>query len=221
MRLTILFCFCIGFLFSQKAELTGGIIAFNKKDIDTAKELIDVAYEKYMKKLESGAKDKPKIMSKFWHYRGQVYLELGDLDITEEPMEVGPTVHYMMGGIRVDAETSSSTIKGMYSAGESAAGLHGANRLGGNSLSDLLVFGNIAGYSAANFASNSEEVTIHKSVIEKAIEETLQSFGNDNTEDPYKMHAELQDVMEKHVGIVRDEKSLEEGIKKLRDKEWI
>ena len=134
-------------------------------------------------------------------------------------MEVGPTVHYMMGGIRVDPETSSSTIEGMYSAGESAAGLHGANRLGGNSLSDLLVFGNIAGYSAANFAAKCEDLTIHKSAIEGAIEETLKSFDNDNTEDPYKMHAELQDIMEKHVGIVREEKSLEEGIQKLKNME--
>ncbi|HCV00273.1 MAG TPA: fumarate reductase/succinate dehydrogenase flavoprotein subunit [Dehalococcoidia bacterium] len=147
------------------------------------------------------------------------FKELGDLDITKEPMEVGPTVHYMMGGIRVDPETSSSTIEGMYSAGESAAGLHGANRLGGNSLSDLLVFGNIAGYSAANFAAKCEDLTIHKSVIEGAIEETLKSFDKNNTEDPYKMHAELQDIMEKHVGIVRDEKSLEEGIQKLKNME--
>tara|TARA_B100000579_G_scaffold437545_1_gene467356 strand:- start:979 stop:2793 length:1815 start_codon:yes stop_codon:yes gene_type:complete len=147
------------------------------------------------------------------------FKELGDLDITQEPMEVGPTVHYMMGGIKVDAESSSSTIEGMYAAGESAAGLHGANRLGGNSLSDLLVFGNISGYSAANFAANSEEVTLHKGVIEKAIEETLKSFGKENTENPYKMHAELQDIMEKHVGIVREEKSLDEGIEKLKDME--
>ncbi len=147
------------------------------------------------------------------------FKELGDLDITQEPMEVGPTVHYMMGGIKVDAESSSSTIEGMYAAGESAAGLHGANRLGGNSLSDLLVFGNISGYSAANFAANSEEVTLHKGVIEEAIEETLRSFGKENTENPYKMHAELQDIMEKHVGIVREEKSLDEGIKKLKDME--
>tara|TARA_B100000941_G_C28490512_1_gene547660 strand:- start:68 stop:1867 length:1800 start_codon:yes stop_codon:yes gene_type:complete len=147
------------------------------------------------------------------------FKELGDLDITNEPMEVGPTVHYMMGGIKVDAETSSSTIEGMYAAGESAAGLHGANRLGGNSLSDLLVFGNISGYSAANYAANSDERTIHKGVIEEAIEETLKSFNKDNTENPYKMHAELQDIMEKHVGIVREEKSLDEGIKKLENME--
>ena len=105
----------------------------------------------------------------------------------------------------------------MYAAGESAAGLHGANRLGGNSLSDLLVFGNISGYSAANYAANSEERTLHKGVIEEAIKETLKSFDKDNTENPYKMHAELQDIMEKHVGIVREEKSLDEGIKKLEN----
>ena len=131
---------------------------------------LDIAWIK--EKISNSEEHIKKKLPSMYHQ----FKQLANLDITEEPMEVGPTVHYMMGGIRVDAETSSSTIKGMYSAGESAAGLHGANRLGGNSLSDLLVFGNIAGYSAANFASNSEEVTIHKSVIEKAIEETLQSF---------------------------------------------
>ena len=145
------------------------------------------------------------------------FKELGDLDITEEPMEVGPTTHYMMGGISVDAETGASTLKGMYAAGEAAAGLHGANRLGGNSLSDLLVFGNISGRSAANFALKEEGVSFSKSKLKEAVKETLEPFAKDKTENPYHLHQELQDIMEMHAGIVREEESLNEGIEKLKD----
>ena len=144
------------------------------------------------------------------------FKELGDLDITEEPMEVGPTTHYMMGGITVDAETGASSLKGMYAAGEAAAGLHGANRLGGNSLSDLLVFGNISGRAAANFALNTEEVSFNKSKIKKAANEILDCFSDTKTENPYHLHRELQDIMELHAGIVREEESLNEGIEKLK-----
>ena len=145
------------------------------------------------------------------------FKELGDLDITEEPMEVGPTTHYMMGGISVDAETGASTLKGMYAAGEAAAGLHGANRLGGNSLSDLLVFGNISGRSAANFALKSEEISLSKNKLKEAVKETLEPFSKDKTENPYHLHQELQDIMEMHAGIVREEESLNEGIEKLKE----
>ena len=144
------------------------------------------------------------------------FKELGDLDITEEPMEVGPTTHYMMGGITVDAETGASSLKGMYAAGEAAAGLHGANRLGGNSLSDLLVFGNISGRAAANFALNTEEVSFNKGKIKKAANEILDCFSSSKTENPYQLHRELQDIMELHAGIVREEESLNEGIEKLK-----
>ena len=145
------------------------------------------------------------------------FKELGDLDITEEPMEVGPTTHYMMGGITVDAETGATSLKGMYAAGEAAAGLHGANRLGGNSLSDLLVFGNISGRAAANFALNTEEISISKSKLKKAANEILDCFSDTKTENPYHLHRELQDIMEMHAGIVREEESLNEGIEKLKD----
>ena len=145
------------------------------------------------------------------------FKELGDLDITEEPMEVGPTTHYMMGGITVDAETGASSLKGMYAAGEAAAGLHGANRLGGNSLSDLLVFGNISGRAAANFALNTEEISFSKSKLKKAANEIIDSFSDTKTENPYHLHRELQDIMEMHAGIVREEESLNEGIEKLKD----
>ena len=145
------------------------------------------------------------------------FKELGDLDITEEPMEVGPTTHYMMGGISVDAETGASSLKGMYAAGEAAAGLHGANRLGGNSLSDLLVFGNISGRAAANFALNSEEISFNKGKVKQAVSEILSCFSSEKTENPYYLHQELQDIMEMHAGIVREEDSLNEGIEKLKD----
>ena len=145
------------------------------------------------------------------------FKELGDLDITEEPMEVGPTTHYMMGGITVDAETGATSLKGMYAAGEAAAGLHGANRLGGNSLSDLLVFGNISGRAAANFALNTEEISFSKSKIKKAANEIIDCFSDTKTENPYHLHRELQDIMEMHAGIVREEESLNEGIEKLKD----
>ena len=145
------------------------------------------------------------------------FKELGDLDITKEPMEVGPTTHYMMGGITVDAETGASSLKGMYAAGEAAAGLHGANRLGGNSLSDLLVFGNIAGRSAANFALSTEEISVNKGKIKKAADAILDCFSETKSENPYHLHQELQDIMEMHAGIVREEESLNEGIEKLKN----
>ena len=145
------------------------------------------------------------------------FKELGDLDITEEPMEVGPTTHYMMGGISVNAETGASSLKGMYAAGEAAAGLHGANRLGGNSLSDLLVFGNISGRAAANFALKTEELSFSKGKLKEAAEQILESFSKDKTENPYHLHQELQDIMEMHAGIVREEESLNEGIEKLTE----
>ena len=144
------------------------------------------------------------------------FKELATLDITEEPMEVGPTTHYMMGGIKVEAGTASSTIPGLYAAGEAAAGMHGANRLGGNSLSDLLVFGKIAGQSASNFAQTNTYVSPHGKGINKSIEDTLKPFEA-GTENPYQMHEELQEIMEAHAGIVRTGNELEKGIKKLED----
>ena len=129
-------------------------------------------------------------------------------------MEVGPTTHYMMGGIKVDAGTAASTIDGLYAAGEAAAGMHGANRLGGNSLSDLLVFGKIAGQSASNYAQENAHVSPHGDEIKRGISEALKPFES-GTENPYDIHAELQEVMEAHAGIVRTGEALEEGIQKL------
>ena len=146
------------------------------------------------------------------------FKELATLDITKEPMEVGPTTHYMMGGIKVEANTAASTVPGLYAAGEAAAGMHGANRLGGNSLSDLLVFGKIAGQCAANFAQENSRISPHGEEIEKSIENTLEPF-EDGDENPYQIHQELQEIMESHAGIVRTGEELEKGIRKLEELE--
>jgi succinate dehydrogenase / fumarate reductase flavoprotein subunit len=142
------------------------------------------------------------------------FKELATLDITKEPMEVGPTTHYMMGGIKVDAGTAASTVGGLYAAGEAAAGMHGANRLGGNSLSDLLVFGKIAGQSASNYAQKNAHTSPHGDEIKRGIDDALKPF-KDGTENPYAIHEELQEVMEAHAGIVRTGEGLEKGIQKL------
>src|SRR5437879_15677 len=117
------------------------------------------------------------------------FKELADVDITKGPMEVGPTCHYMMGGIRVDAETAQSTVPGLFAAGEAAAGLHGANRLGGNSLSDLLVFGRRAGLAASQYAKRSSGSSFDNSQIEQAEHELLAPFSNSVTDRPYAVQA--------------------------------
>ena len=143
------------------------------------------------------------------------FKELADVDITKGPMEVGPTCHYMMGGIRVDAETAQSTIPGLFAAGEAAAGLHGSNRLGGNSLSDLLVFGRRAGLAAAEHAKRAPAVSFDNSQIEQAEKELLAPFSNSGTESPYAVHRDLQEVMQNLVGIYRTKEDLEEALVEL------
>jgi len=142
------------------------------------------------------------------------FKELATLDITKEPMEVGPTTHYMMGGVRVDAATAASTVSGLFAAGEAAAGMHGANRLGGNSLSDLLVFGKIAGQSASNYSQENSKISPHGSEIDESIKKALEPFEK-GAENPYHIHQELQEIMEEHVGIVRTGEDIEKGIEKL------
>jgi succinate dehydrogenase / fumarate reductase, flavoprotein subunit len=143
------------------------------------------------------------------------FLELADVDITKGPMEVGPTCHYMMGGIRVDAETAQTSISGLFAAGEAAVGLHGANRLGGNSLSDLLVFGRRAGLAAAKHAKESELPPIDSSQIEEAAQQLLAPFERPDGESPYVIHDDLQSVMQSLVGIFRDEQDLCRALSKL------
>jgi succinate dehydrogenase / fumarate reductase, flavoprotein subunit len=147
------------------------------------------------------------------------FLELADVDITKGPMEVGPTCHYMMGGIRVDAETAQSSVPGLFAAGEAAAGLHGANRLGGNSLSDLLVFGRRAGLGAAEYAKRVGAPAISSSQVEEASREILAPFERASGENPYQVHSDLQAAMQSLVGIYRQEEDLQRAlgeIEKLR-----
>jgi succinate dehydrogenase / fumarate reductase flavoprotein subunit len=139
------------------------------------------------------------------------FKELADVDITKGPMEVGPTCHYMMGGIRVDAETAQSTVPGLFAAGEAAAGLHGSNRLGGNSLSDLLVFGRRAGLAAAEYAKRAPASSFDTSQIDQAEKELLAPFSNAAAESPYAVHRDLQEMMQNLVGIYRTEEDLKKA----------
>ena len=144
------------------------------------------------------------------------FKELAAVDITTEKMEVGPTAHYVMGGIKVHPETQETTVARMFAAGEAATGLHGANRLGGNSLSDLIVFGKIAGENAALLAKDIEEfLPIDSSEIENVIEETLSPLSRPNGENPAKVVEDLREMMQHKVGIIRTEKLLKEALKDL------
>src|SRR5213082_1507548 len=143
------------------------------------------------------------------------FKELADVDITNGPMEVGPTCHYMMGGIRVEAETAQSTISGLFAAGEAAAGLHGSNRLGGNSLSDLLVFGRRAGLAAAQYAKRASASSFDNSQIDQAEKELLAPFSNSGSESPYAVHRDLQAVMQNLVGIYRTDEDLKKALAEL------
>jgi len=144
------------------------------------------------------------------------FRELADVDITKEAMEVGPTCHYFMGGVRVDADTTAATVPGLFAAGEVAAGLHGANRLGGNSLSDLVVFGRRAGLYAAEYAKALKaSLTVDTGQIEAIAQGLLAPFNGKGGENPYAIHAELQDCMQTLVGIIRTEKELKQALDKL------
>ncbi len=144
------------------------------------------------------------------------FKQLADLDITTTPMEVGPTTHYIMGGIRVDADTQMTTVLGLFAAGECAAGLHGANRLGGNSLSDLIVFGKRAGEYAAKFAKDNKAGTIDEAQIAAASREALRPFDNGpGGEGAYQVQYALQDMMQANVGIVRVEAEMAAALQGL------
>jgi succinate dehydrogenase / fumarate reductase, flavoprotein subunit len=143
------------------------------------------------------------------------FKELADVDITKGPMEVGPTCHYMMGGIRVEAETAQSSLPGLFAAGEAAAGLHGANRLGGNSLSDLLVFGRRAGLAAAKHAKDVSAPRIDSAQIEEAEAEALRPFKHQGGENPYAVHRDLQTTMQSLVGIFRAREDVQKALGEL------
>lgn len=144
------------------------------------------------------------------------FKKLADIDITKEPMEVGPTTHYMMGGVRVDAETQMSTVPGLFAAGECGAGLHGANRLGGNSLSDLLVFGKLAGEYAAKFAKENSQAGMDEKQIEEATSRALAPFERDKGDNPFDVQMSLQEMMQQLVGIVRNEDEMLRAVEHLR-----
>jgi succinate dehydrogenase / fumarate reductase, flavoprotein subunit len=143
------------------------------------------------------------------------FKQLADIDITEQPMEVGPTTHYIMGGVRVDPDTQMSRLPGLFAAGECAAGINGANRLGGNSLSDLLVFGKRAGEFAAKFARENQLGGIDIGKIDTVAREALASFERSGDENPYTIQKDLQETMQDLVGIVRTETEMREALEKI------
>jgi succinate dehydrogenase / fumarate reductase flavoprotein subunit len=144
------------------------------------------------------------------------FMELAGVDITAVPMEVGPTCHYMMGGVRVDAETQAATVPGLFAVGEVSGGMHGANRLGGNSLSDLIVFGRRAGIGACDFAEGrGGEPQVDTGIIDGVIDEAFAPFGRDEGFNPYDVQHELQETMQSLVGIIRTGPELEEALTKL------
>ena len=149
------------------------------------------------------------------------FKQLADIDITKEPMEVGPTTHYVMGGIRVDADTQMSTVPGLFAAGEVGAGLHGANRLGGNSLSDLLVFGMRAGKFATEFAGRQSTPRVDSDQADSIVQSALAPFDRGSGESAYQVEHDLQAMMQELVGIVRREPEIRralESLKTLRDR---
>jgi succinate dehydrogenase / fumarate reductase, flavoprotein subunit len=176
-------------------------------DISWIKERLPKAAEHIQKKLPS-----------MYHQ----FKQLADIDITKEPMEVGPTTHYMMGGVQVNGDTQMSTLPGLFAAGECAAGLHGANRLGGNSLSDLLVFGKRAGHYAAAFAREHGEGPIDQNEMEQVAASALRPFDRGNgSEGPYQVQQTLQQKMQDLVGIVRTDSEMKQAlqeIEKLRER---
>jgi succinate dehydrogenase / fumarate reductase flavoprotein subunit len=147
------------------------------------------------------------------------FKELADVDITTQPMEVGPTCHYVMGGVEVDADTAQATVPGLYAAGEVSGGMHGSNRLGGNSLSDLLVFGKRAGeYAAAYAGGRAKRPTVPRAAVDAAVETALAPLTRaDGGENPYTVHQELQQVMNDLVGIIRRRHELEEALVRLAE----
>jgi succinate dehydrogenase / fumarate reductase flavoprotein subunit len=147
-----------------------------------------------------------------WHQ----FKELADVDITLEPMEVGPTCHYVMGGVEVDPDSQAvAGVKGLFCAGEAAGGLHGSNRLGGNSLSDLLVFGRRAGDSAAEYASTAGDASVDEAEVEAAISTALKPFSHETGENPYEVQARLQGIMNDLVGIIRTRTEMEQALREI------
>jgi len=175
---------------------------------------LDIAWIK--EKLPNAAEHIKRKLPSMYHQ----FKELAGVDITKEPMEVGPTTHYIMGGVKVDADSQMTSIPGLFAAGEVAAGLHGANRLGGNSLSDLLVFGKRAGEYAAKFAKANSQAAPTRESVNDVISNALSPFAQTSdpqAENPYTIQADLQDMMQELVGIARNGSELEEAIKRIEE----
>jgi succinate dehydrogenase / fumarate reductase, flavoprotein subunit len=145
------------------------------------------------------------------------FKELADVDITKEPMEIGPTCHYVMGGVEVDPDTAAASVPGLFAVGEVSGGMHGSNRLGGNSLSDLLVFGKRAGDGAADYLESlgSSKPVVAQADLDAAVTEALEPFSREIGESPYEVHAELQQTMNDLVGIIRREQELKDALAAL------
>ena len=172
---------------------------------------LDIAWIK--EKLPNAAEHIKKKLPSMYHQ----FIQLANLDITTTPMEVGPTTHYIMGGVRVDADTQASTVPGLFAAGECAAGINGANRLGGNSLSDLIVFGKRAGEYAAQFAKENSQGAISAGQIETEARRALEPFDREAGENAFNIQHDLQEMMQRLVGIVRNESEMEEAVAGLQE----
>src|SRR5213596_9469 len=171
---------------------------------------LDIAWIK--QKLSNGAEHIKKKLPSMYHQ----FKQLADIDITEQPMEVGPTTHYVMGGIRVDSDTQMSRVPGLFAAGECAAGINGANRLGGNSLSDIVVFGKRAGEFAAKFAKENSLGTIDQEKVGLVAREAVAPFERSTGENPYQVQKDLQEMMQDNVGIVRNESEMTSALDHLK-----
>ena len=172
---------------------------------------LDISWIK--QKLPNGAEYIKKKLPSMYHQ----FKQLADIDITEQPMEVGPTTHYIMGGIHVDPDKQMSRVPGLFAAGECAAGINGANRLGGNSLSDLLVFGKRAGEFAARFAKENQHGKIDNDKIDIVAREALKPFEQTSGENPYEVQKDLQETMQDKVGIVRNESEMRSALERLQE----
>jgi succinate dehydrogenase / fumarate reductase flavoprotein subunit len=173
---------------------------------------LDIAWIK--ERVPNGAEHIKKKLPSMYHQ----FKQLADLDITQEPMEIGPTTHYIMGGVRVDADTQMSTVAGLFAAGECAAGINGANRLGGNSLSDIIVFGKRAGEYAAQYAKAHGAGRIDETEVNEAAHRALDPFEKGPAgENPFQVQYALQDMMQSLVGIVRNEPEMQRALDCLRE----
>jgi succinate dehydrogenase / fumarate reductase, flavoprotein subunit len=171
---------------------------------------LDIAWIK--QKIPNAAEHIKRKLPSMYHQ----FKQLADIDITEQPMEVGPTTHYIMGGVHVDPDTQMSRVRGLFASGECAAGINGANRLGGNSLSDLLVFGKRAGEFAARFAKDNQFGSLNNDKIDSVAREALAPFERSGGENPYEIQKNLQELMQDNVGIVRTELEMQHALSALQ-----